>query len=218
MDIKDLLEQRASCRAFTPEPVDRAVVDDVLARAQRTPSWCNTQPWRVHVLSGEALARFGKELADHALTHEQVADLGLPTYTGVHAERRRESGHALYEHLGIAREDRTGRALQSFRNLQFFDAPHTAIVTTDRDLGAYGVVDCGGYVGNLMLLLQDAGLGVIAQGAIAMYSDFVRAHLGLPDERQVVCAVSFGHADASATVNDFRTARADLDQVVTYLD
>lgn len=194
------------------------MIADVLARAQRTPSWCNTQPWRVHVLSGEARARFSKELGEHVLSHEQVADLGLPEYTGAHAERRRESGHALYAHLGIARDDKVSRALQSYRNFELFDAPHTMVVTTDRDLGAYGVLDCGGWVNNVMLLLADAGLGAIAQGAIAMYSDFVRAHLGLGDDRLVVCAVSFGYADDEAPINAFRTTRVDLDEVVTYLD
>ena len=40
---------------------------------------------------------------------------------------------------------------KSVKNFSFFGAPHTAVVTSDRALGAYGAVDCGGYVGMLML-------------------------------------------------------------------
>lgn len=190
------------------------MLDDVFARAQATPSWCNTQPWRVRLIEGEELVAFGKALTEHVIASEQQADLGLPVYTGVHAERRRESGHELYAHLGIAREDRLGRAAQMLRNFTFFDAPHAVVVTTPVDLGTYGAVDCGGYVTTLMLLLQDAGLGAVAQGAIAMYSDFVRTHLRIGDDELVVTAVSFGHPDAEAEVNGFRTSRAPLDEVV----
>lgn len=216
--FEQLLATRYSCRAFRDEPVPDEVVDRLFTLAQRTPSWCNTQPWQVHLLSGEALTRFGKELGEHAMTSPQDADLGLPAYEGVHAERRRESGYGLYSALGIEREDRTGRALQMLKNFSFFGAPHSAVITTDRALGAYGAVDCGGYVTTLMLGAQALGLGVIAQGAIAMYSDFVHSWLDLPEDRMVVCAVSFGHADGSDPVNSFRTSRAALDTVVHRLD
>ena len=215
--LTDLLAARHSARAFTDEQLPRTLIDEVLAKAQRSPSWCNTQPWQVHVLSGAAQTRFSKVLGDAVLTVPQSADLGLPTYAGLSAERRRESGYALYEAIGIAREDKEARALQSFKNFQFFGAPHTAVLTTDRELGAYGVLDCGAYLGTLMLLLAEEGVGSIAQGAIAMYSDVVRDFLELDEDRQVVCAISFGREDAGEAVNDFRTSRAPLDQVVRHL-
>lgn len=215
--LTDLLATRHSARAFTDREVPREVIDEVLAKAQRAPSWCNTQPWQVHVLSGGARDRFSKVLGEAVLTRPQVADLGLPTYTGVHAERRRESGYALYEALGIERSDRDARALQSFKNFEFFGAPHVLVLTTDAELGTYGVVDAGGWLTVVMLLLAEAGIGSIAQGAIAMYSDVVRDFLDLGEDRRVVCAVSFGHEDAEDPVNAFRTSRAPMGEVVHHL-
>jgi nitroreductase len=148
----------------------------------------------------------------------EVADLGVPAYTGVHAERRRESGYGLYAALGIAREDRAARAVQMLRNFSSSGAPHTAVVTSDRALGTYGAVDCGAYVGTLMLAARSAGLGVLAQGAVAMRSDFVRRWLGLGDDRLVVCAVGFGSADDADPVHRSRTTRADFDAVVHRVD
>jgi nitroreductase len=216
--FETMLAERFSCRAFRPDPVPDATVTRLFAMAQRTPSWCNTQPWHVSLLEGEAISRFGKELTEHVLAHQENADLGLPEYQGVHLERRRESGYGLYSALGIAREDRESRSLQMLKNFSFFGAPHSAIITTDRALGTYGAVDCGGYVNTLMLGAHAVGLGVIAQGAIAMYSDFVHSWLDLPEDRLVVCAVSFGYADEDDPVNDFRTARAELDSVLTRVE
>lgn len=216
--VEALLAERHSCRAFLPTPVPDEVVDRLFAAAQQTASWCNTQPWQVHLLGGEALARFSHALTEHVLSHEQTPDLDLPEYEGASLERRRESGFGLYSALGIDRTDRAARGAQMLENFRFFGAPHTAIITTDRALGTYGAVDCGGYVSTLLLTAQALGLGSIAQAAIAMYSDFVREWLDLPEDRLVVCAVTFGYADPEHPANAFRTTRADLSSVVHRID
>lgn len=218
MNLEQILVERYSCRAFLQDPVPDHVIDTLFALAQRTPSWCNTQPWQVHLLGGEAVSRFAEGLGERVLAGPEAADLGLPTYTGVHADRRREAGYGLYSALGIERDDRAARGEQLFKNFSFFGAPHTAIITTDRELGRYGAVDCGGYITTLLLAAQSLGLGVIAQGAIGVYSDFVRDFLDLPEDRLVVCAVSFGTADTSDPVNMFRTTRSDLGAVVHRVD
>src|SRR5258705_6831717 len=56
--LEELLSERYSCRAFLPQPVPRATIERVLTAAQRTASWCNSQPWQVVVASGAAKERF----------------------------------------------------------------------------------------------------------------------------------------------------------------
>ena len=59
---------------------------------------------------------------------------------------------------------------------------------------------------------------VFESAAIAMYSGHVREFLSLPDDRQVVCAVSLGLPDPAHPANAFRTSRAALPEVVTVVD
>ncbi|MFD6450980.1 nitroreductase family protein, partial [Nocardia sp. NPDC060220] len=59
--LQRLADERWSCRQFTAEQVDRATIEQLLTLAQRTPSWCNTQPWQVVVTAGEGTQRFRKE-------------------------------------------------------------------------------------------------------------------------------------------------------------
>nr|WP_218848917.1 nitroreductase [Nocardioides perillae] len=213
------MARRWSCRAFRDEPVPAETLREVFALAQRTASWCNTQPWQVHLVTGEATARLREALSAHVLAGAPASDLPGPAgYSGVYAERRRESGYALYSALGIDRTDSDGRLAQMLRNFDFFGAPHVAVVTTDREQGVYGAVDCGGYVANLLNAATAHGVATIAQAAIAMYSDFVRGWLGVGDERQVVCAVSLGWADEDHPANGFRTSRASLDDAVTVVE
>ncbi|WP_262849795.1 nitroreductase [Mumia quercus] len=218
MELSKILEGRWTCRAYRTEPVPRETLRDVLALAQRTPSWCNTQPWQVHLVEGEATERFATSLTAHVQTSAPSPDLPLPDdYVGVYKERRRESGYALYASLGIARSDGEARGVQMLKNFSFFGAPQVAVITTDRSQGVYGAIDCGGYVTNLLNAAYAHGVATTPQAAVAMYSDHVREFLGLADDRLVVCAVALGFADEDHPVNGFRTSRASVDDTVTFV-
>lgn len=216
--LDSLLAHRYSCRAFLTDEVPEQTVREVFDLAQRTASWCNTQPWQVIATRGGATRKLATGLLTHVAGAQPTGDLDLPSgYSGVYDERRRTSGYAPYASLGIERHDMPARAQQMMRNFDFFGAPHVAVVTTDREQGTYGAIDCGGYVGNLLLALRSRDIDSIAQAAIATYSDAVHELLAIPDDRLVVCAVAFGYADRDHPANGFRTDRAHLDDAVTFL-
>lgn len=208
--LEQLLADRWSCRGFTDEQVDTATIERLLTAAQRTPSWCNTQPWHVVVTAGGETERLKQAMADD---ERFGADIDFPpAYEGVYAERRRESGWQLYEAVGVAKGDRAGSAAQTMRNFEFFGAPHVAIVTTTRSLGVYGAVDCGLYVQTFLLAAQALGLGACAQAALAMRSELLREWFDLDDDRQVVCGISFGYPDPDHPTASYRTSRASLEE------
>jgi nitroreductase len=194
-------------RAFLPKPLPRETIEHILEVAQRTASWCNSQPWQVVIASGEAKERFRKLIhAEAASGAAENSDYPFPReYLGVYLERRRESGFQLYNTLGIPRGDK-------------FGAPHVAVIHTTEPLGVYGAVDCGAFVSNFMLAAQALGLGSIAQAALARHSGLIHRHFNLGSDRRVVCGISFGYADHEHKVNGYRTSRAALADVVTFVD
>src|SRR4051794_19879795 len=218
--IESLLRERYSVRAFKRDPVPRETIDRVLAAAQRTASWCNSQPWQVVIASGEAKERFRKAIyAEAASGAGDDHDFTPPReYLGVYLQRRRESGFQLYNTLGIPRGDKAAYRKQALENYNFFGAPHVAIVHTDEPLGIYGAIDCGAYVGNFMLAAQALGLGTIPQAALARHSGLIRRHFKLGDDRRVVCGISFGFADHAHKVNSYRTSRASVADTATLLE
>src|SRR6201995_1844154 len=218
--LEELLSERYSVRAFLPQQVDRKTIEHVLTTAQRTASWCNSQPWQVVIASGEAKERFRKAIYTEAASGvPENSDYPFPReYLGVYLERRRESGFQLYNTLGITRGDKAAYARQALENYNFFGAPHVAIIHTTEPLGIYGAVDCGAYVGNFMLAAQALGLGTIPQAALAGQSGLIRRHFNLGDDRRVVCGISFGYADHAHKVNSYRTSRAALTEVVTFVE
>ena len=218
--LDELLGERYSCRAFRPEPVPRPTIERILTAAQRTASWCNSQPWQIVIASGAAKERFRAEIYAAASSGApDDGDFSFPReYRGVYLERRRESGFQLYNTLGIARGDRTAYARQALENFNFFGAPHVAIIHTDEALGIYGAIDCGAYVGNFLLAAQALGLGTIPQAALAHQSGLIRRHFGLGDDRRVVCGISFGFPDRDHRINSYRTSRASIPDTATFVE
>ena len=218
--LEELLGERYSCRAYRPDPVPRATIERVLTAAQRTASWCNSQPWQVVIASGAAKERFRAAIYAAASSGApDEGDFSFPReYRGVYLERRRESGFQLYNTLGIARGDRAAYARQALENFNFFGAPHVAIIHSDEALGIYGAIDCGAYVGNFLLAAQALGLGAIPQAALAHQSGLIRRHFGLGDDRRVVCGISFGFPDRDHKINSYRTSRAGIPDTVTFVD
>jgi nitroreductase len=218
--LERLLAERHSCRAFLPVEVEKSTIEWIFATAQRTASWCNSQPWQATILSGPALDRMKaaiEDAAESSLCHG--SDFPFPAeYTGVYGDRRRECGFQLYSSVGIARGDRAGYARQSAQNYRLFEAPHAAILTTDPGLGVYGAVDVGGYVQVLLLAMQAQRVAAIPQAALANYSKQVKAAARIPEERLLVCTVAFGYENGDHPVNRFRTSRAPLSDVVTWID
>ena len=216
--LEQLLALRHSCRAFLPRCVPRAVQQQLLALAQRTASWCNSQPWQVHITEGAATERFREQMLAPAAQEESGPDFDWPArYQGVYSQRGRECGLALYEGVGIVRGDREASARQARENFRLFGAPHVAVVTTEAELGTYGAVDCGGYVANFLLAAASLGVATVPQAALARHPQRIRDFFGLPASRRVVCGISFGYADAAHPANAFRTGRAELPDTVAWI-
>lgn len=218
-DVLDtLLATRHSCRAFTPQPVPRATQEAILRTAQRTASWCNSQAWQVSITEGAATERLRAALVDAAKAGKGGSDFPFPSeYTGVYLERRRECGFQLYNAVGVERGDKDGYAKQTLENFRLFGAPHVAILTSDPGLGVYGAVDVGGYVQVLLLAMQAHGVAAIPQAALANHSALVKDMLGIPKERLMVCAISFGYEDTAHPANSYRTSRAKLEDTVRWV-
>ncbi|WP_293781580.1 nitroreductase [uncultured Aeromicrobium sp.] len=212
--VERLLADRRSCRGFEDAEVPEATIVRILQMAQRTPSWCNTQPWHVELVSGPALDALRKAIeADTRLG----SDFEFPTdYEGVYRERRREAGWQLYESVGVQRGDREASAREMLRNFEFFGAPHAAILTVPASLGVYALVDAGLYIQSFLLAVQAHGLGAVAQAAIAQKAALLREWFDWDPDRQMVCAIAFGHPDHGHPANDFRTGRAPIDASVRW--
>ena len=217
--LNTLLAERHSCRAFLDQTVEREIIEEILRTAGRVPSWCNAQPWQVIVTDKAATERLRVALQDYMQTNAPAPDIPFPSkYTGAHQERRRECGFQLYDAVGIEKGDRAASGAQMMENFKFFGAPHVAIVTAGAELGTYGALDCGGFITAFTLAAQALGVASIPQAAIASYAPLIRSHFEVPEDRTILCAISFGYEDTAHPANNFRTSRAPLEDILHWKD
>ena len=213
--LSRILKARHSCRAFRPEPLPEALIEEIFTEAQNVPSWCNAQPWQVVVTRGAETDRLRAALAREVAEAAHAPDLPFPErYDGIYKARRSECGWALYDAVGVTKGDRAASTAQMMENFRFFGAPHVALVTSEAALGPYGVLDCGAFITGVTLAAAARGVASIPQAAIASYSPLMHRFFDLPDSRVVLCAISLGRADDSHPANGFRTGRAGLDEVL----
>lgn len=216
-DLMTLFEARHSCRAFLADPVPRPVIEQILNTARRVPSWCNAQPWKITLTSGAETDRFRTALQNQVTTGTPGPDLPFPArYTGEYLARRRDCGWSLYQAVGVEKGDRAGSAAQMMQNFALFGAPHCLILSTPADLGVYGALDCGGFVTGFTLAAQASGVASIAQAAVASYGAFLHGYFDIPDDQNILCAISFGYEDTDHPANSFRMDRAGLDTFVDW--
>lgn len=218
MSLTDLLKQRVSTRAFTDKPVPSELLTQIFSDAQLSPSNCNVQPWQACVVSGETKdhlkAKFMNVLMSGAKPNPDFN--WAPQYQGIHRERQFGSATALYNALGIAREDKKARQMAMVKNWSFFDAPHAVFFTMDKYLDIMGAVDLGIYAQTLALIMTEHGISSCMQGALGQFPDPVKEALALPEERGILFGMSFGYADNEAAANKARTDREKLDNAVQF--
>jgi hypothetical protein len=217
MDLLQAIESRKSVRAFSPREVPRPVLERIFAQAQRAPSWCNIQPWRVWVASGQARREVIAGLVKEAREGSPHPDVPFPVeYPEPYATHRRACGKALYEAMGIARDDARARQAAWLRNFEAFDAPHVAFVGIHRAFDLYGALDVGCWLQTVLLLARAEGIGTCAQASLSLYPSVVRRVLSVPDEVRIIFGIAMGYEDEAADANRCRTSREPFDQNVVF--
>ena len=222
--VDDAITSRRSIRAFLPEPVPREMVEAILRVAARAPSGTNTQPWKVHVLTGAARERLcARILAAHndpaeAARHTEEYAYYPTQWVSPYIDRRRKVGWDLDSPLGIAKTDKARMHAQHGRNYLFFDAPVGLIFTIDRVMAQGSWLDYGMFLQSIMVAARGRGLDTCPQAAFTQYHRLIEAELGLGDQEIVVCGMALGRADPQAIENTLVTERAPVVEFTRFHD
>jgi nitroreductase len=218
MDIVDAIQKRKSIRAFKPDPVPREVLSQIAGQALRAPSWANTQPWELAVVSGAKLEAIKEAFS------AQDGVRALPDFPG--PEEFPQAYKTRFQNLAAkmgeaAKKGRSGEwYLQGPR---LYGAPAAIYILIDRSFyeqagsfNVWPVFDCGLVVENIMLLATDHGLGTIVQAQAVHYPNILRQMLDIPDSKLVLVGIAIGYPDWDNPINQFRSDREAADSVVKW--
>lgn len=213
MELLEGIESRRSIRGFTSAPVSEETIRKILHAASRSPSFTNSQPWDVAVVTGEkrdALSKLVYGLASSGVASS--AEMPYPkTWPDAIAERTKIHGARRFEALGVARDDTARREEIRLANFKFFNAPCAMFFFMDKSLGPWSTMDTGIFIQSIALAAHGLGLGTCMQASLSNYPEAIRNFLNIPDTKQLMVGMSLGYPDESAPLNAYKSARDTVD-------
>lgn len=212
---------RRSIRGFKPDPVPKSVIEEIVSLATRAPSSYNSQPWHVHIATGEALEAIRRDSTDRTKsgTPPSFERMESGAYEGDHRKRQIEVAVQLFEAMGIVRDDKAGRDNWTMRGFRIFDAPLLMVVTYDKQLqgGDIAPFDCGALTNMLVNAAWSRGVGSVINSQGVMHSPVVREHLAVPDDQVILISIALGYPDEAFAANAVVSKRRSVDEVAKFI-
>lgn len=219
MDVLTALRSRRSCRAFLPDPVPRAMLEQILDAGRWAPSGGNLQPWRVIAVAGEErneIVRIAGEALFSGVNEEGDHPVYPPALHEPYRSRRFANAESLYAALGVEREDKAGRYRWVAENFRFFGAPVGLFFVIDRRMGHGQWAHLGMFMMAIMLAAEAHGLATCPQEAWARLRGTLHAHLGLGEQELLYCGMALGNADPAHPSASMVRERAELDEIADF--
>jgi nitroreductase len=221
MTYDEVVLGRRSARGFLDKPVPRALIEEILALAMRSPSSMNTQPWNFTVVTGEPLDRIragNTERNIAGVPHSREFRTGT-AFEGVHRERQIGVAKQLFSAMGIARDDAPARMDWVLRGFRQFDAPVCVIITYDRVLSGSDDTpfDCGAVSTALVNAAWSRGLGAVINSQGIMQSPVVREHAGIAEDQVIMKAIALGWPDESFPANAVVSERKSVAEAARFV-
>jgi nitroreductase len=221
MNFTEFAKSRKSARGFLDKPISKDVVDEIIDAAKWAPSSYNTQTWRIHAVTGEALDNIREGNTKNTLEGKpHVRDFPYKEeYEGIHRQRQIDVAIQLFEVMGIGREDKDKRMDWMLRGFRQFDAPVSLVLTYHKSLepAAISQFSLGSLAYGIVLAAWERGIGCVINGQGIMQSDVVHKYANIPDDEAIMICIAMGYPDDSFAANEVRSTRADNSDFVTYV-
>lgn len=220
MEAIECILTRKSVRKFRPDVVPRKTLTDVFAAATRSPSYRNSQPWSVDVVSGRKKDALSAMLVDLIEKDSPLRpDIPEPTsWPEPVGERMRTSAKRRNRELGVDTTQADLVKRGKLANSRFYGAPHVLFIYQDSESPLWSIFDAGCFAQTLMLAANAYGLGTVPQGYLTDYSPDIKRFLGIPPSKRLVLGMSIGYPDASDKAAVFRSDRIPVDEVVRWME
>jgi nitroreductase len=221
MEILQCIKTRQSVRAFASKRIPRSVMKKILQAASICPSYTNTQPWEVAVVSGKKRDELKEMLLNLAKEKTPTKpDIPIPKeWPAGLDERAREHGARRLSKLGIARDDAAGREKLRLMNFEFYGAPCAIFLFIDGSLGEWSIYDVGLFTQNLILAAHSFGVESCLQASVTGYAREIKTFFGIEKgSKKLVICISMGYPDNKANLNTYKSSKQKPDAFTRWYD
>lgn len=220
MDAIECIKTRMSIRKFKEEPVPKETLMSIIDDARWSPSYKNSQPWEVAIVSGKKKDELSKILIGLLEKGEKPSPdipepISWPYDIGKrideHLKRRGE-----YFGIDLTNPETLKRAKTA--NFRFYGAPHGIFLFQDSALPLWSLFDIGLFAQSLMLAAHAYGLGSVPQAFLTDYSSIIKEFLGIPESKRLVLGISIGYPDLKDRANSYRSSRVSSSEIARWIE
>lgn len=220
MDTIECIRSRRSIRAYKKEPVPREVLTKIIETALWSPSYKNTQPWEIMIISDKkkeelsnmliSLLERGEPPCPDIPEPESWPELQQLRITRLYRMRAQLTGVDLTDPAIVKKA--------KIANFNFYGAPHVIYLYQDASLPLWSLFDLGLFCQSLMLAAHAMGVATVPQAFATDYARYIKEFLGIPSSKRLVIGLSTGYPDLESKANIFRPDRVSVDEVLRWAE
>ena len=220
MEAIECIKTRMSIRKFRHGPVPKNILTEIINTAQWSPSYKNSQPWEVVIVSGkkkEELSGLLVRLLEEGKTPEPDIPEAVSWPRDIEErinELMKNRGALLCLDLNSPEIKKKSKAA----NFRFYGAPHGIFLFHDSVLNEWSIFDIGLFAQSLMLAAHAHGIGTVPQAFLTDYSLEVKQFLGIPESKRLVLGISIGYPDTENVINAYRTTRVETEKILRWVE
>lgn len=211
MDFSEILKNRNSVRDFMDKPIDTETLRQIVGDAQKSPSWTNSQPWKVYIATGDTLKDLRKK-------HKYLSANGIkstPDFS-VPDKSPEEWGSLSHKNImswiGEVQDDPImGDIMEA--NLRLWNAPAIAYITIPRAAPIWSIFDAGSFTHLLMLSAASRNIDTMIAYSNIKYSAEIHAHMDIPDDEAIISGIALGYRSKDK-INSYRSPRTVTEDIL----
>ncbi|PWG00457.1 nitroreductase [Levilactobacillus bambusae] len=210
MTNQSIQAMRHSAHEFSDREVDLDTLKAIVSEAQLAPSWENTQPWKAYL----AVGKTAKQIRGH---HKKLAVQRTRSHTEVTPPRtwapmpQANLNRWMSNMAEFYSPDESDQMMASENDL--FNAPAILYLTMPKGSSAYSAYDVGAFGYGILLAAADHGVGSLPAYELIRYPAEIREEFDIPEDEAIFMGIALGYAKDDK-LNDLRTTRTDLDQIL----
>lgn len=221
MDVKNAIRGRRSVRKFRNDKIALDILEEILEEARWAPSWGNTQPWEIYVVTGKPLEEYRDESVRAAKSGAASSpDIPMPqAWPDQMKKRYGEMGEVILKSLDIKREDKEARKRQNEFIAALFGAPCLMVLCVPSDHSAigYAMLDIGIITQSICLSAYDRGIGSCIMAFSVTHPEILRKVAPIPDKSKIVVGIALGYREEGYPLNEFERNRVGLNEFVRWI-
>lgn len=211
---KSILRTRQSARVFKNQEINENLIREIIADAQCAPSWCNSQPWKVYVVTGEAAKKMQESHKNNVVNKAKAWTDIIPPQFEENSWTKEEwvNMRAFFKAADVSSnpedgcEDKFGLLEASTWN---FYAPVIVYITIPKNATMFSAYDVGAFGYGVTLAAHERGISCIPAYEFVRYPQEIRPIFDIPEDEAIFMGIGMGYAQEEAELNNIHELKAN---------